>query len=260
MRKTRIIVPCYNESSRLKPDAFLHALESNSNLSFLFVNDGSTDGTLDVLISLKEMNPEQVSFISLKKNSGKAEAVRCGMLKSFEDYFDCLGYWDADLATPLDTIADFCRLLDSPNVDIVIGSRVRLLGRNIERKALRHYLGRAFATCASILLNISVYDTQCGAKIFRNSISLRRVFGKPFKVRWTFDVEMLARFSIVSEASPLDVSAGWVECPLAEWVDVKGSKVKFKDYFKCCLEVCILYYYLLTPAQRAYKKYLLGTT
>lgn len=256
VRKTRIIVPCYNESKRLNPRAFLCALEKDSNLYFLFVNDGSTDETLEILESISEKNPVQVEVMNLEKNSGKAEAVRQGMLKSLEGPFDNVGYWDADLATPLSEIEKFCRLLDSNDVELVIGSRVCLLGRKIERKTMRHLVGRVFATCASILLDIPVYDTQCGAKIFRNTSSLGQVFGRPFKVTWTFDVEMFARFPIVKKASPRETCSRWVELPLAEWIDVKGSKVTLKDYIKGGLDYCILFYYLRTPARKVYEKYL----
>ena len=256
MKKTRIIVPCYNEAKRLNPEAFLRALEDDASLSFLFVNDGSRDETSQLLELLKEKNPSQIEVMNLEKNSGKAEAVRQGMLASLEGQFDNIGYWDADLATPLTEIERFCRLLDSTDAEMAIGSRVLLLGRKIERKAVKHYLGRVFATSASILLDIRIYDTQCGAKIFKNRELLRQVFGKPFKVNWTFDVEMLARFSIVQKMSPEETSSRWVEIPLAEWIDVKGSKVSFRDYIRGGIEYCILYYYLRTPALRAYAKYL----
>lgn len=256
MRKTRIIVPCYNESTRLKPLVFLRTLEKDKNLSFLFVNDGSTDTTLEIITSLKEKNPSQIEVISLEKNSGKAEAIRCGMLNAIEGSFDNIGYWDADLATSLEAIWDFVRILDTPEVDIVIGSRVRLLGRKVVRRASRHYLGRVFATCASLMLNICVYDTQCGAKIFRNTEALKHVFKKQFKVKWIFDVEMFARFSIVTNTTPTETSSRWVEFPLEEWIDVECSKVKLKDYFLSGLEFCLLFYYLRTPARKIYKSYL----
>jgi dolichyl-phosphate beta-glucosyltransferase len=251
-----IIVPCYNESTRLDPNAFLFVLEKDPNLSFLFVNDASTDETLNILNFLKEINSTQVEVLSLEKNSGKAEAVRRGILKAIEGSFDNVGYWDADLSTPLDAIWNFCRLLDSSDVEIVIGSRVRLLGRKIERGAIRHYLGRVFATCASLLLNIAIYDTQCGAKIFRNTASLRQVFEKPFKVKWTFDVELFARFSILKGASLSEISSRWAEYPLDRWVDAKGSKIKAMDYIKGGFEFIILFVYLCTPFRKVYKQYL----
>ena len=193
MKKTQIVVPCYNESKRIKAEAFLGALEKDPNLSFLFVNDGSTDDTFNVLQSLKEKNPLQIGILNLEKNSGKAEAVRRGMLKSLEGSFDNIGYWDADLATPVNAIEVFCRLLDSRDAEIVMCSRVRLLGRNIQRKTARHYLGRIFATCASLLLNINIYDTQCGAKVFRVTPALIDAIRRPFRGRWAFDVDLLGR-------------------------------------------------------------------
>lgn len=259
MRKTGVVIPCYNEAKRLNNRSFLAALDVEPDLSFLFVDDGSTDGTLQVLNSIKAEKPNQVDILSLERNSGKAEAVRLGMLKAIDNGFENVGYWDADLATPLDVIADFCQLLDTTDKTMIIGSRVRLLGRHVERNALRHYVGRIFATCASLLLQVVVYDTQCGAKIFKNSTVLRKVFGKPFKVNWTFDVEMLARFQVISGKPPLHIASLWYEYPLKEWIDVKGSKVRLKDFFVGGLEFCRLFACLYTPAREQYEKYLLGS-
>jgi len=258
MRKTGVVIPCYNEAKRLDTKAFLAALAVEPELSFLFVDDGSTDDTLKVLTDLQGQNPAQIGILRLEQNSGKAEAVRRGMLKLIDGEYENVGYWDADLATPLETIAEFCQLLDSTDTTMVIGSRVRLLGRSVERNALRHYVGRIFATCASLLLQVVIYDTQCGAKMFENSIELRKVFGKPFKVNWTFDVEMLARFPLVSGETPAKISSNWHEYPLMEWIDVKGSKVKLKDFFIGGIEFCRLFGYLHTPARKSYEKYLLG--
>jgi glycosyltransferase involved in cell wall biosynthesis len=253
MTTARIIVPCYNEAERLKPDLFLQVLESNERLSFLFVNDGSRDGTLECLYALREKAPTRVAVLDLERNVGKAEAVRCGFLASLDEPCDYVGYWDADLATPLDAIAEFCSILDRGNVEAVIGSRVCLLGRNIQRNPWRHYVGRVFATCASLLLQLKIYDTQCGAKLFKNAPILRQVFGSPFKVNWTFDVEMMARFLVLQGTG---VASRWVEHPLHEWVDVKGSKIRAKDYLKGGMEFLTIFWYLRTPARSSYLRHL----
>lgn len=257
MRKTGVVIPCYNEAERLDTKAFLAALAALPNLAFLFVDDGSTDGTLQILNSIKAQNQNQIDILRLERNSGKAEAVRRGMLQLIDGQSENVGYWDADLATPLEAIAEFCHLLDSTDKTMIIGSRVRLLGRSVERNALRHYVGRIFATCASLLLQVVVYDTQCGAKMFKNSAVLREVFGKPFKVNWTFDVEMLARFGVVSGKPLSQIASYWYEYPLEVWIDVKGSKVKLKDFFIGGLEFCTLLICLHTPARKQYEKYLL---
>lgn len=165
--------------------------------------------------------------------------MRRGVLSGLErGNFELIGYWDADLATPLREIVPMSALFADSHVQVVMGSRVGLLGRKIERKRLRHYLGRAFATSASLVLNVSIYDTQCGAKLFRVSESLADVFGRPFSTRWIFDVEILTRFKALEadgKFPPLEHSI--VEYPLTEWCDVAGSKLRLRDALRAGVEL-----------------------
>ncbi|MBF0331821.1 MAG: hypothetical protein HQL17_07775 [Candidatus Omnitrophica bacterium] len=111
-----------------------------------------------------------------------------------------------------------------------MASRVKLLGRTIERNPLRHYAGRIFATAASLILDLPVYDTQCGAKLFRVNDRLKLVFNKPFTVKWIFDVELLARLIITEKAGHPAVKDICVEYPLHAWIDKKGSKLRAMDF------------------------------
>ncbi|HEY7375200.1 MAG TPA: hypothetical protein VIF57_23765, partial [Polyangia bacterium] len=96
---------------------------------------------------------------------------------------------------------------------------------DIERSAVRHYLGRVFATAASLILRTRVYDTQCGAKLFRAGPALAEALSAPFLSRWAFDVELLGRLLIGTPGvAPLPLAA-IVEVPLAVWHDVEGSKL-----------------------------------
>ena len=136
-----------------------------------------------------------MDVIHLAANQGKAEAVRAGILAALRLEPDLVGFWDADLATPLNAIDDFLALAAKrPEIDIILGSRVMLMGRDIRREAWRHYLGRVFATGVSLSLNLPVYDTQCGAKVFRANEATAAVFATPFHSPWIFDVEVLARY------------------------------------------------------------------
>lgn len=248
MNKILIIVPCYNEEERLKAGEFIHEASRHENLHFLFVDDGSTDGTRARLRALREENPRQLDHISLEKNSGKAEAVRRGFLKALADGYEVIGYWDADLATPLSSIESFYQKILDNGTDVVIGARVKLLGRKIVRRAGRHYLGRVFATIASISLGLPIYDTQCGAKMFKKTDSLVRALQKPFTVNWTFDVELFARLGILEKArGDNNYADHWVEYPLETWEDVKGSKVRSKDFLKGGMEILKIFFTLKVP-------------
>ena len=183
-----IVIPCYNERRRLDADAFREFLLDHENIRFLLVND-NTDGDAQNLDELVLGNPEGLRVLHLEYNGGKAEAVHRGLLAAAGFGARYAGFWDADLATPLDAIPDFVGHLDAhPDVQMIFGARVRLLGRQVERRPVRHYLGRIFATAASLVLGVPLYDTQCGAKLFRVSPELVRVFEAPFPLVWIFDV------------------------------------------------------------------------
>lgn len=237
MPSCTIVIPCYNEADRLKVSEFRGHLAQCPDVTLLFVDDGSTDSTLRVLQDLQNEVPRQISVLHLERNSGKGEAVRKGLLHAIGNGATCVGFWDADLATPLSAIADLqAVLLSDPEVDVVLGSRVKLLGRNIERQAARHYLGRAFATCAALVLGLEVYDTQCGAKLFRVTSDLEPVLAQPFCSRWIFDVELIARF-LKLRRGDADAKSKIYEFPLYSWRDVPGSKVRLRDFFRSAIDL-----------------------
>jgi dolichyl-phosphate beta-glucosyltransferase len=124
-----IVISCYNEATRLPVHQFKTFAGAEHAVRFLFVDDGSSDATWSVLEGLCREAPQRLAARRLPMNVGKAEAVRQGVLHAFEAGPDYVGYWDADLATPLEAIVSFCELLDArPDLEIVCGARVRLLG------------------------------------------------------------------------------------------------------------------------------------
>ena len=228
-----VVIPCYNEEKRLDVAAF----RGFNGASLLFVNDGSTDGTLELLRSAN------FDVLNLERNSGKAEAVRQGLMKAMETA-DVVGFWDADLATPLDEITSFIEILAArPQTEMVLGARVRLLGRDIQRHASRHYFGRVGATLISQTLGLAVYDTQCGAKLFRVNDTMREIFAKPFLSRWIFDVEIIARF--LELRGRAEVVRAIYELPIKTWHDVAGSKGKGRDFIRALRD--------LSKIRRAYR-------
>jgi dolichyl-phosphate beta-glucosyltransferase len=241
LQATTIIVPCYNEAGRFTPDPFIDYCSQQPNVSFIFVDDGSTDSTFEVLARTASHAPRQMSVLRLERNSGKAEAVRQGVVEAFRSTAELIGFWDADLATPLYNIEEFARLLERPTLQLAIGSRIRLLGRRVERDGLRHYIGRGFATIAAMALRLSVYDTQCGAKIFRANSMFAEIFSRPFELDWSFDVEMIARLARLARRDGLDPKELVIEIPLQEWIDIPGSKLRASHFPRIAWEVCRLF-------------------
>jgi dolichyl-phosphate beta-glucosyltransferase len=125
-----------------------------------------------------------------------------------------------------------------------MAARVRLLGRRIERRATRHYLGRLFATMTSLFLRIPVYDTQCGAKAFRVSPAVREAIAEPFGSSWVFDVELIGRLLHGTKTAPPVPLAAFVEMPLREWRDVSGSELGFRDMARAFVDLLVVGYRL----------------
>jgi dolichyl-phosphate beta-glucosyltransferase len=235
MPQVAVVIPCFNEAGRLKIADLLAFLDAHPAASLCLVDDGSRDATAERLEAVRTARPAQVHVLMLPQNQGKAAAVRAGVLHAAKQRLaPILGYWDADLSTPL---AEVDRLLEAlathPRARIAMGSRVKRLGANIERQTVRHVMGRVFATFARGILGFSVYDSQCGAKLFHADVA-DMLFGDPFLSRWLFDLELLARLRNNGE-DQLELSA--VEVPLREWREVRGSKLRPGDIVTVPMEL-----------------------
>ena len=222
-----VIIPCFNEARRLDTTA-IGALRT-VDVNVLVVDDGSTDDTAAVA------EAAGLRVLRLPDNVGKGEAVRRGLLQALDDGAGIIGYLDADLSTPID---EYRRLIaavvDDTDIDVVLGSRIAHLGAHIERRAVRHYLGRLFATTASLALGLAVYDTQCGAKVFRDTPALRTALATPLSSRWGFDVELLARL-LDAGVAPSQLR----EVPLHRWRDVDGSRLSVRGMVTAGLDVVV---------------------
>jgi dolichyl-phosphate beta-glucosyltransferase len=243
MINTVMVVPCYNEAVRLNPEAYRAYAQGWLHGGFLFVDDGSTDDTFAVLSKLRATLPTRSEVLRLPGNVGKAEAVRQGFLHAFRSDAEYVGFWDSDLAAPLEAIP----LLEAvfrnrPETEVVLGARVKLLGRDVQRKQVRHYLGRVFATAVAATVGLEVYDSQCGAKLFRATHTARAIFATPFQSRWIFDVEILARFLQLKRRDGFrGAEALLYELPLPVWHDVGGSKLRPKDFGRAMIDLARIY-------------------
>lgn len=219
-----VVIPCFNEEARLSRAQVRALVEGGVRV--ILVDDGSRDGTAALLTALAEAHPDHVQALILPRNGGKGEAVRAGLREALRAGATLVGYLDADFATPP---AEALRLRDellAQDADVALGSRVRRLGSSIHRRPARHYLGRIFATAASLALGVGVYDTQCGAKVLRATPALRAALERPFSSRWAFDVELLSRLLRPAGDTPAVPVERFIEVPLRAWEDVAGSKLR----------------------------------
>lgn len=236
---TVIVIPCYNEASRLPYAEFEQYLLENPSVLLLFVNDGSKDDTSTILATLQSAF-KNAQFLDLPVNGGKANAVRQGFMHAFTHYsFNYIGYFDADLATPLYEIQRFLTFFKAnAELEMVVGSRVQRLGADIDRNLKRHIFGRVFATLASFTLILPIYDTQCGAKMFKTNLA-KQVFEEPFSSKWLFDVEIFARVAL--EFGYPRVKQVVLEHPLEHWFEKGDSRIKGNDFFAFPLDLFRIY-------------------
>lgn len=226
--KTGIIIPCYNEEKRLSQEAFISFITENEDYHLCFVNDGSTDKTLEVLYEMKEQAPNAISIVDVKKNSGKATAVRAGARFLFnKSYISNIGFMDADLSTDFRDFKDLVQTLKRENKMVVFGSRNALgSGGTIERNGMRNVFSKFIKYFILLILGLPIRDTQCGAKVFKRSI-VPLVYGEAFLSKWLFDVEIFLRLK--KHLGKENTMKHIFEQPLMRWIHVDDSKLGMRD-------------------------------
>lgn len=232
-----IVIPTYNEHSRFPADEYLAFLKDHPNAMLCFVNDASTDNTEESLKSLKVSYPEQIQILTNNKNSGKAFSVRRGVLHCHENALaPVIAYLDADLATSLEECYSYLRYMEDK--DFVFASRILKVGSVVDRRFSRFLIGRILATGISNILDLKVYDTQCGCKVFKQELC-PVLFGKPFISKWLFDVELFSRILVrYGKEDAIDIMD---EIPVRRWVDRGESKVKLSYFFRLWYDLLLIY-------------------
>jgi dolichyl-phosphate beta-glucosyltransferase len=220
--KIACLLPFYNESSRINTSTFHQLFSAFPYIDFFLLNDGSTDNTQMCLDEFQNAHTH-VRNISFPKNQGKAEVIRVAMLDFIDKDYEYIGFLDSDFATPLSEFDRLAKIAKSENLDLIFGSRVKLKGWDIHRNLIRHWASRMILTLVNTLFKLEIYDTQCGCKIFHKSI-LHTAFSKPFVTKWLFDIEVFIR--CLQHSSDLKIK----EIPLLSWKEIKGSKLKLKDF------------------------------
>ena len=225
-----VVIPCYNESERLRTGTFQKYVDSNLGYHLLFVNDGSTDNTLEVLQEMVKGKEAHMSVYNCEQNGGKAEAVRQGVMHLLNDkQFKYFGYLDADLSTNFEDFEDLVTTISDSDYGIVGGSRINRMGANITKQGSRAIISKTINLIIQRILGMGFQDTQCGAKVMTREIA-SNIFQKKFLTSWLFDVEIFMRMKKQYGADR--AKAMICEQPLKRWIHEDGSKLSMKDSIK----------------------------
>ena len=236
LTKVTLVIPSYNESQRLplyltSIAERLSGSPAGISLCVVVVDDGSRQAEYDAIRrqaeALQFPLPHELRFERFEVNRGKGAVLRDGFRK-YRASSEYVCFSDADGATPF---SEMFRLMaygvEHPQYDVLIGSRWKALGYKVERTIKRHISGRVFATILSNLFNIPVYDSQCGAKVFRSALLTDDILDLCDNDRWLFDTQLLLTF--------FRAGASILEVPV-NWADIPGSKVSlFRDSWRMFL-------------------------
>ena len=228
--RVMILVPAYNEALRLP--RFLQnycatavLLSPSLEVECIVLDDGSASSE-SVLMEAAVVQCQKdlvnsafrVSYRRFEKNRGKGGVLRAGFKEALGvGNFDIIGFLDADSATDP---AEGCRLAlelnADTNIDVVLGSRLKCLGYQVERSLKRHLSGRIFATLVSNFFSIPIYDSQCGAKFFRRKVLDIDLLDACTNNGWLFDLQLvllLWKRNVAIKEMPVN------------WRDQDGSKI-----------------------------------
>ena len=226
MKSLSIIIPCFNEYSRLYKNLPIIAeyCDTLKDYELIFVDDGSTDNTLRLLQFFKPYC-KNMHIITYDKNGGKGYAVRQGLKVATKDI---ILFMDADLATDLSCIDKAMKMSKTIKKDfVIIGNREDKKSK-VKASIFRKIIGRSFIILEQIILKMNYADTQCGFKLMSKNVIPKIVEDLQID-RWAFDVEIL----YLCKQNRIPVKS----MPVI-WHDVAGSKVHpVKDSWKMFIEL-----------------------
>ncbi len=229
-----LVIPCLNESTRI--GRFLADIAASGNAEEHVLLQVGEDGSSPaekgrraaILRTHSESNSSILPPLMLPHNLGKGGAVYAGWDAHPEA--EWLGFADADGSC---SAKECLRLIAMPRTrhphsEAYIGSRVKMLGRAVDRRFDRHIVGRVFATLVSNLLHIEAYDTQCGLKLV-TSRAWRSIRPLLSIQRFAFDVQLILAL--------LDAGYKVEEVPV-DWQEIPGGKVQIaRDSFRMFREL-----------------------
>ena len=182
-----------------------------------------------VVDTLRADFPCLLPLKALPGNLGKGGAVYAG----WADHggAEWLGFVDADGSCSASEVARLVKMTNAESVGArpaIFASRIKMLGRRVERLLKRHLLGRVYATLVSEMLDVPVYDSQCGLKLVPRA-AFEKIAARMTVMGFAFDVELMVAL--------LDTGCAIHEVPI-DWHEVPGGKVNLlRDSWRMALDV-----------------------
>ena len=213
-----LVVPFYNETNRI--ERFKNGLLQYQNRNALikeliFINDGSTDETANLLNSLKiNYHKIPISIITVAENKGKGNAIKLGVATANQTWVLCN---DADLSYTMEQLDEW---YEQHKIDFTLQDTVYFGKRILNDKKSKFFLhriiiGKIFYYLIRLILGIKITDTQCGFKLYKTSIA-KEVFKNLHEKKFAFDLEIIYKLQI----KQYKIISLPVRC-----YDVQGSKV-----------------------------------
>lgn len=212
-----IIVPVYNEENVIQKfyDTLIETLHKESSISWkvLFVDDGSTDNTLDNIIGLANIN-ENVKFISLSKHFGKESAIYAGLELAYKNLetSNCV-LMDVDLQDPPELILEMISIMNKTDCDCVCSRKINRKGEPRIRSFFSNLFYSIINKVSKLNINSGTRDFRLMNKKYIKAILACQEYNRFFKGigDWVgFNIEWVEYSNVVREDGKSKVSIFWL--------------------------------------------------
>lgn len=224
-----VVIPAYNEENKIgvtlrRTDVYLS--RSGGSYEIIVVDDGSTDGTPQLVRRLSESMPS-VRLLSYSPNKGKGYAVKQGVALSRGLY---VLMCDADLSTPIEEAGKLlgaCR----EDADLAFGSRATVESDLlVQRSFIRKVMSRVFNVVVRVVALPDVGDSQCGFKCMKGDTA-RTLFADQVIDGFAFDVELIMRAKI-SGLRAVEMPVRWLEADSSSVRPLTDSLAMVRDVIR----------------------------